>query len=135
MVPHRRRDERGASLSAFVAVVVVALLLMAGLVVDGGAQSNATRQCAQVAAEAARAASDAGALARAAGGRPDNQAMLAAGNRVIAANGLEGRVTLDGGSVTARTRGRVPTTFLSLIGIRELWASGQASVVLRGTGD
>ena len=33
------RDQRGMSLSVFVAVVVLALLLVAGLVVDGGAQA------------------------------------------------------------------------------------------------
>ena len=38
-------DERGVSLSAFVAVVVVALLAMGGLVIDGGAQSSARREC------------------------------------------------------------------------------------------
>ena len=135
--PQRRRatgDARGVSLSAFVAVVTLALLLMAGVVIDGGSQSAATRRCAQLAAQAARAASDAGALARAAGTDLDTGAMLVAGNAVIASSGLEGSVTISGDRVTARTSTSAPTIFLSLIGIAALPASGEATVVLQGTG-
>ena len=38
------RDQRGQALSVFVAVAVVALLLVCGLVVDGGRQAASARR-------------------------------------------------------------------------------------------
>ena len=49
------RGQRGVSLSSFFAVVVLALLLVAGLVVDGGAQAVAARRAELVASEIGRA--------------------------------------------------------------------------------
>lgn len=130
----RPPDERGVSLSAFVATVVVALLAMGGLVIDGGALSNATRQCQQVAAEAARAATDAGAERRAAGLPADPVEVRAAARAVIATYpNITGDVTIAGGQVTVKTRSRVSTTFLSLIRINSLDAEGHSSAILAGT--
>lgn len=138
-LPRRRtisasgRDERGVSLSAFVATIVVALLAMGGLVIDGGAQSNAVRECQQVAAEAARAASDAGSLRRAAGQPADLGEQQAAALSVIASRpSLTGTVSVAGGVITVRTSATVATTFLSLIRINSLPASGEARAVLAG---
>lgn len=135
---HRRvapGAERGASLSAFVATVVVALLAMGGLVIDGGAQSTASRECQQVASEAARAASDSSSPERAQGRAGDAAQMEAAARAVVAAHrDITGTVTISGGTITVTTARTVPTTFLSLIGISELSASGSASADLLGTG-
>ncbi len=134
--PRRRRRERGVSLSAFVATIVTALLMMGGLVIDGGAQSTAARQCQQVAAEAARAASDVSAPRRAAGLEGDAGAALAAARAVIEGHpGVTGEAAVAGGVVTVRTRRTTPTIFLSLIGIGSLSAQGEATSVLLGTGD
>jgi len=128
-------DERGASLSAFVAVVVVALLAMGGLAIDGGAQSAARRECQQVATEAARAASDAGALLRASGRAGDADEMRAAALAVLAAHpGLSGGVTVAAGQIRVEASRTVDTSFLSLVGIGTLRASGQAEAALEGTG-
>jgi len=130
----RRSDERGASLSAFVATVVVALLLMGGLVIDGGRRSSADRECQQVATEAARAATDAGAVARAAGVTPDPADLKRVAQSVLATHpGLTASVVVTGGTIQVSTRRVVPTTFLSLIGVNQLEAGGQASVALLGT--
>lgn len=129
-----RADERGVSLSAFVATIVVALLAMGGLVIDGGAQSTASRECQQVASEAARAASDSAAPARAGGLDGDPATMRAAAQAVIATHaGVAGTVTVSAGGIVVTTAKTVPTTFLSLIGITGLPASGEATVDLVGS--
>lgn len=131
----RRRDERGNTLTVFVAVVVAALVLMAGLVVDGGAQSTASRRCHQVAAQAARAATDAGAAGKAAGSGADPAAMVRAAREVLDASGLTGTVTVAGGAVRVQTQARTSTVFLSLIGIGSLGAEAEAEAVLLSSRD
>lgn len=126
-------DERGNALTAFVAVVVAALVLTAGLVVDGGAQSTASRRCHQVAAQAARAATDAGATSRAAGVGVDPGVMVAAAQQVIDGSGVTGTVVVRGGIVRVQTRARTDTVFLSIIGITTLGAEAEAEAVLMAT--
>ena len=129
------RHERGVSLSSFLVTVVMALLLMGGLVVDGGAQSAASRECQQVAAEAARAATDASALARASGGTPSTTAMVAAARAVLAGHPrVAGTVSISGGRVSVDTTASAPTVFLSMIRIASLPAHGHAVAVLKGSG-
>lgn len=126
------RDQRGQALSVFVAVAVVALLLVCGLVVDGGAQARAVRQAETAAALAARAAADATATARLAGAEPDHAEAVRAAHRVLAGyQGLTGEVRLVPGGVEVRTRTSVETVFLSLIGIDSLAAAGSATAELR----
>lgn len=125
------RDERGQSLSAFVAVVMVALLLGAGLVVDGGAQAAASRRAEQAAARAARAALDATAPSRAAGVAPDVAAALRAGEVALEAAGVSGSVRVVAGRVRVETGTSVPTVVLGLIGVRALSARGSAEADLR----
>jgi Flp pilus assembly protein TadG len=127
-------DERGVSLSAFVATIVVALLAMGGLVIDGGAQSTASRECQQVASEAARAASDSASPKRASGGEGDLATMEAAAQAVIDTHsGVAGTTKTSDRKIVVTTTKTVPTTFLSLIGIATLSASGEATIDLLGT--
>lgn len=130
MPPHQR-DQRGQSLSALIAVVLVAFFLMTGLVVDGGRQVACAREAEAGAAQAARAAVDAGAVARAAGRPLDVGAVQAAGQQSLSERGLQGRVQIDGGDVRVSATGRVPTVFLSAIGIAHVSGSGSASAALR----
>ena len=114
---------------------MVALLAMGGLVIDGGAQSSARRECQQVATEAARAASDAGAMRRAAGQPGDAGEMRAAAQAVLDAHGgVSGVVTVTTDQIRVETARTVETSFLSLVGIRTLQASGAAEAALQGTG-
>ena len=123
-------DQRGVSLSAMFSVIVVALLLMAGLVVDGGAQAEASRRAESAASAAARAAADETATARLAGRPIDNGAAIAAAQRVLGEAEVSGTVSLAGGRVRVSTRAEADTVFLSLIGISKLAATGSAEAEL-----
>lgn len=125
------RDQRGMSLSVFVAVSVLALLLVAGLVVDGGAQAVAARRAELVAAAAARAAADDTATARLAGKRPEAASAIAAAQRVLTdSRDVAGEVRLVGGRVVVTTTTGIDTVFLSLIGITRLSGRGSAEAEL-----
>lgn len=123
---HPSSRDRGASLTAFGAVVLAALFLVTGLVVDGGAQVNAARQAEVVAAQAARAGRNAALSVELSGGDGSAAAVIAA-RKVLAANGMDGEVSAAGGQVTVSTRTQARTVFLSLIGINTLPATGEAS--------
>jgi hypothetical protein len=125
------RGERGLSMSSFVAVVVLALLLVAGLVVDGGAQAVAARRAELVASAAARAAVDETAPARLAGRAPDVGAAIAAAQRVLASSdNVTGDVRVVAGRVQVTTTSSTEPVFLSLIGIRRLAGHGSAEADL-----
>lgn len=127
VTPHQ--NERGASVTALFAAVMVVLVMAVGLVVDGGAQTAAKSRAETVAAEAARAGSAANASASIQGGSPDTSARAAA-QRVLDARGMQGTITVSGGRITVTTQTSTPTTFLSLAGINQLSARGSASALL-----
>lgn len=124
------RDERGQALSAFVVVILSALFLVAGLVVDGGAKSAAMAEAKSVAAHAARAAVDASARARATGSTVDVGVVTAAGRQVLADRGLTGTVSIEGGVVRVTTEVTTRTVFLSLVGVTSMRSTGDATAVL-----
>lgn len=109
---------------------MVVLLLAVGLVVDGGAQSSARARAEAVAAESARAAATAQAITSVQGGEQGVAGARAAAQRVLDTRGMQGTITIAGGRVTVETWTSTPTTFLSLIGVRQLGARGSASAQL-----
>ncbi len=124
-------SQRGMSLSPFIAVLLPALLVMIGLVVDGGAQAAAANRAERVAAAAARAASDDTAAARLAGGQLNvAHAITVAQQRVAAETGVSAQVSVQGGQILVRTKVVTATTLLNLIGINELTATGSAQAQL-----
>lgn len=125
----QRSPDRGASMSVFLVVVVMALFLIAGLVIDGGAQVTCERRAEVVAAQAARAGVDASAAARLSGGTGTADAVLAA-RRVLASQGVTGTVSLNAGVLHVTTSVSTETTFLSLLGKFTVTGSGDASAVL-----
>ena len=125
------RDERGQALSTFVAASLLGLLLMCGLVVDGGAQAHAATRAQTAASLAARTAVDTTATARLAGQTADPGRAIAAARAVLAQHEVEGDIVLRAGQVEVRTTTRVRTVFLSLIGITTLAASGSATAELQ----
>lgn len=130
-MPHSgRRDERGQALSTFVGVVVAALFLVTGLVVDGGAKAAITREAEAVAAHAARAGADAGGVSRAAGAPLDLSAVRSAAQAVLEDRGVQGIVAVEASGVRVTTRTSTRTVFLSVLGINELAASGEATASL-----
>lgn len=125
------RDQRGLSLSPFLVILLPALLVMIGLVVDGGAQAAAARHAERVAASAARAGSDAAAADRLSGGQDGARVALTAARRVVDQDAtVSGSVKVVDNAVVVTTRMRTPTAVLSLIGIGEVVGEGSARSLL-----
>jgi hypothetical protein len=102
---------------------MVGLLALAGLVVDGGAALAAKHRALGDARSAARAGASAlaaPALRRAGTFTLDAAAVEAAARSFLVGVGREGEVTVAGDRVEVRVRDSAPTTFLGLIGLREL---------------
>lgn len=124
-------DERGASVSAFFAMVFPALLLICGLAIDGAAHANALRTAEVVAAQVARAGVDAAAPAQLSGGSGEAQALRAARDSLTSHPNVSGTVSLDAaGRLQVVTETQAETTFLRLLGIETLRAEGQATAQL-----
>jgi len=125
------------SVSVLVAVLGFALLLMLGLVVDGGRQLIAYRRAANDAEQAARAG--AGAL-NPAGLRTgtyslDPAAAAAAARRYLSASQSGGQITASGITVTGNTVAVAVTirrtmTFLAGVGITGVSATGRGRAQL-----
>ena len=125
------------SVSVLVAVLGFALLLMLGLVVDGGRQLIAYRRAANDAEQAARAG--AGAL-NPAGLRTGTYilspaAAAAAARRYLSASQPDGRITASSITVTGNTVAvavtiRRTTTFLAGVGITGVSATGRGRAQL-----
>ncbi|GAB3917278.1 membrane protein [Microlunatus endophyticus] len=125
--------ERGQAVSIMVLGFVAALLMVAGLVVDGGQKAAAMNRAETLAAGAARAGADAGAGSTL-GTASDTsvsagQARISARNYLAAAGGdiASSRVQVNGDQVSVHIEIRVTTVFLSLIHINTLRATGDAT--------
>jgi hypothetical protein len=120
--------------SLFFAVAAVGMLVVIGLVVDGGGKVRALQEADAVAAEAARhggQAVQAGTAIRGQDTVVDPPLAIAAAERYLAAAGVSGSV-----DIVAGTRLRVTTTttytpvFLHVIGIGSMTVTGDAQVRL-----
>lgn len=126
--------DRGSA-SAFLAVAVLALLLMAGLVVDGGGKVRALQRADRLAGEAGRAAGQQVELADAIAGRRPRitpAAAVEAARRYLRRAGVEGAVTVsdDRREVSIDVTTSVRTVFLGLVGVQEMEGHGHAVVEL-----
>lgn len=130
----RTRDERGLSISPFVAVLFAALIMTIGLVVDGGQKVAAASRAESAAAGASRAASNAAATQELGARDPVAAATLAARTYLAGQPGVTGQVTVADGAVTVTTRATEPTLFLSMIGIDAVTGTGSAQANLVPTG-
>jgi hypothetical protein len=132
-MPHRParqgRSEAG-TITVFTALTAVALLLLAGLVVDGGGRLRAVGRADRIAAEAARAAVEAVNTR----GRTlvlDRSAALAAATAYLHTAGATGTVTITGSRtihVTAVLTGHY--LILSLTGTTSYQVTGTATATL-----
>ncbi|MEY9887688.1 Flp pilus assembly protein TadG [Catenulispora sp. MAP5-51] len=125
-----RRDDGSAT--AFVVVIVPALLLVAGFVLDLGLAMNARVHALAVAEEAARAG--AGALDPVQlrqGGRPslDPARAQAAARSYLAGAGEGGAVSASANLVTVTVKLQQPTELLRLIGLKNFSIAGTATAV------
>lgn len=121
-----RRDERGQSVSVFVTVVVAAMIMTAGLVIDGGQKITAASRAEAAAAGAARAAANAGVTQTIAGRSPGDASLRAATVFLAGQPGISGSASVSNGVVTVRTRASERTIFLAVIGIHSVSATGHA---------
>ncbi len=133
MVGISRRDQRGASLSVFVIVVFAALILVAGLVIDGGQKVTATRRAEAIAVAAARAGADAGSTNSIAGRPAGGTAVAAAQAYLRGTPEVYGTVTVRGNQVMVTTEVRQRTIFLSVLGINWMTGRGESVQEVRST--
>jgi len=129
--PRQGRGEEGM-VTAFVVIFTLALLLLAGLVIDGGLTLAARTK----AIDEAQAASRAGAQAinlplfRATGQLTlDPDQAQAAARAYLAATGNPGTVTVNGDQVTVSVTITQPMQILGLAGIGHLTVTGHGSAI------
>lgn len=132
--PTRRRmaarDEHGIS-TLFVVFFAVAMLAVAGLVIDGGYALGAKRNAMNVAEQAARVGADSldqGAL-RSGATRVSPSRAVTAAQAYLAHVGATGTVTIDGGEVTVTVTKEQTTTILSAINVTHLDVAATATAV------
>jgi len=133
---HRRTDGDRGSITLFTVVFALALLAMAGLVVDGGAKLTGQRRANNVAEQAARAGAQAADEASLRSGRTTLDTSLArrAALAYLDAAGYPGgTVTVSGAGVDVRVSLTTPTTILGILGVHSLTVMGTGHAqLLRG---
>lgn len=124
------RNEDGVT-ALFVALITVALLAMAGLVIDGGYAMASNRRLTSQAEQAARVGADAlNQDSLRDGGDPQvdpSKAAAAARSYLAQVGAPRGRVSIDGGTVTVTIKSHSKTSILSAVGVTRLPTSGAAS--------
>jgi Putative Flp pilus-assembly TadE/G-like len=128
-------DERGQSISLFTLVIMGALIMTTGLVIDGGQKVAATSRAESAAAGASRAAGNAAATQQLGGADPASSAVLAAKTYIAGQPGVRGTVSVANGVVLVTTSAEQPTIFLSIIGIGSVSGQGSARANIVPTGD
>lgn len=134
----RWRSEEG-SVTVFVVGLTLALMMVAGLVYDGGRILAARREAHNLADNAARAAAQAVDLDALRSGAPvelDPLAAQVAAEDYLAATGHDGEVLVTADTVEVTVTITTPMVLLQLAGISErtVTASGQARLVRGITG-
>ncbi len=134
----RRHNERG-SISIWVVTATIVMMTLVGLAVDLGGQVHAQQRAHDVAAQAARAGGQQVEAAPAVEGRYvalDTAAAQRAAEQYLAAAGVEGTVTITGGTtLVVRVTDIYEPTFLAMVGIGDLTVTGDASArLIRTTG-
>ncbi|MEV4105926.1 pilus assembly protein TadG-related protein [Nonomuraea sp. NPDC049649] len=124
-------DDRG-SVTAFSVVFTMALLICAGLVVDGGTKIQAYREAYAVAEEAARAGAGQVDVDRVyvKGGRIeiDSTKALSAARAYLGSAGHQGRAAMTGDrTIQVTVTVSRPTKLVSLMGITSVTATAKAS--------
>jgi Flp pilus assembly protein TadG len=146
MTPQHRRDrgepwlgdDRG-SISLYFAIIAIAALVMAGLVIDGGAALATREKAADLATQAARAGA-AALTPTSLRGEPGNlqvdpAAAQQAVNRLLGAAGATGTATVSGDTVTVQVTVPRHTVILSAVGVDDIsqTASASATALYGGT--
>ena len=125
------RDE--GSISLGLVVMVVAVMVAIGLVIDGGAKIRAVEQATRVAAEAARAGAqevDVTAVQTAGATALDPARARTAARAVLEAAGVQGEVHATQTRVTVDATVSRSTVFLGMIGVNSVTGHGSADAGL-----
>ena len=129
----RRGDERG-SVSVWLALAALALVLCVGIAVDLGGQVHAQQRARDIAAQAARTAGEEVAAAQAVRGQSptiDVAAAKRAASAYLAQAGVSGTVTVRSGNVLDVTVTDTYTPmFLTSIGVGTLTVTGHSTARL-----
>jgi hypothetical protein len=127
----RIHGEEGA-LTAFVAVLALALFALIGLVVDGGAALTAKRSALDIAEQAARAGAGAVSVDQLRRGyvEVDPAAAVRAATASLQAAGVHGSASVVGDEVEVHDFIDEPTVILGIVGIRRIQVSADASATL-----
>lgn len=137
MSRRRARHGQGGQVLVFVVGITVALLLLAGLSLDGGRILAARGRALDEAQEAARTAAqqlDQGALRQGAVAPIDTAAADRAAQRYLAATGDQGVVGIAGSDVTVTVRTSVAMEVLGMVGIGPVTVSASGTAhASRGT--
>jgi Flp pilus assembly protein TadG len=122
------REETGV-LSAFVAVLIVALLAIVGLAVDSGRAISAQRVLADEASQAARAGASRLSVSSLRDGRLaiNDACAVQTAEQFMASFGHPGTARVRDGVVTVQVVEAVPTTILGMVGVRTITVSATAS--------
>ena len=133
-----QHDPDRGSITAYLLIMTVAFVVLAGLVLDGGAALTAHGTAADTAQQAARAGADAldeqSLRASAPAGLTANPAAAAAAAAVLAAADVTGDITVTGSTVTVTARATTPTAILAVVGIDQVGGTATATAIpLHGT--
>jgi hypothetical protein len=125
-----RLEDRG-SITAFSVLLLVAIFVLMGMVLDGGTQVSAHQSAVDEAEQAARAGAGALSVAALRSGsvQLNDQQAVAVAEAFTVATGHPGTATAIGRTVTVHVQYRVPTAILGIIGITSLPVSASASAV------
>lgn len=132
----RAAQRDAGSMSLFFALATVAILMVVGLLVDGGGALNAGNRATSLAQEAARTAGQQLDAAQAVQGTAitiDPDAAVAAAQYYLAATGVEGQITVtDGGqTLNVTIHDTYTTRFAAFIGVGSIAVSGTARAHLQ----
>jgi hypothetical protein len=128
------QDEHGQAINLFVLVIMSALIITTGLVIDGGQKVTATSRAESAAAGAGRAAGNAAATQQLGDGDAASAAVLAAKTYLAGQPGVQGTISITNGVVVVTTSAQEPTIFLSVIGIGSIVGRGSARANIVATG-
>lgn len=128
MTRRRRVDSQRGNVVLFALVIVFALMICVGFVVDGGGRIAALQRADSIAREAARFAGQAMTpeALRGTSTKVDPHAGRAAAQRYLAAANVTGTVTIQGDTVHVTTRVTYDPVFLGIIGINSVTMTGEA---------
>lgn len=124
-------DRERGSVSIWLATASLVMIILVGLAVDLGGQVHTQQRARDLAAQAARVGGEqvlAGPAIRGQGVQVDTGAAKSAARDYLAAAGVSGSATIQGGdTLLITTTDTYQTTFLSIIGLNRMTVTGHAS--------